>query len=175
MILKAAGAVFILLLVVLLLAATKPDKFHVERSIAIKAPPATVFSLIDDFHQWGRWAPQDREDPTMQRTFSGSSSGVGAVSQWAGRGSAGSGEMTILKSQPGSQVEVAVNWLKPFRVQNINTFVLVEAGGQTRLTWTAEGTNLYVMKLMEVFIGVDGLMGRHFETGLRNLKAAAEH
>lgn len=31
-----------------------------------------------------------------------------------------------------------------------------------------------MMKIMEVFVGVNGLMGKHFDTGLENLKAAAE-
>jgi hypothetical protein len=31
-----------------------------------------------------------------------------------------------------------------------------------------------MMKVMEVFVGVDGLMGKHFDAGLKNLKAAAE-
>jgi hypothetical protein len=42
------------------------------------------------------------------------------------------------------------------------------------MTWVAAGTNLYMMKVMEVFVGVNGLMGEHFEAGLENLKKAAE-
>jgi hypothetical protein len=36
------------------------------------------------------------------------------------------------------------------------------------------GPNLYIMKLMSVFTNMDRMMGRHFEEGLANLKAAAE-
>ena len=41
-----------------------------------------------------------------------------------------------------------------------------------RVTWNAKGSNLYMMKIMEVFVGVDRLMG--IDTGLKNLKTAAE-
>jgi hypothetical protein len=42
---------------VLVLAATKPDKFSVQRGAIMKTPPERVFSLINDFHQWGTWSP----------------------------------------------------------------------------------------------------------------------
>jgi hypothetical protein len=37
-----------------------------------------------------------------------------------------------------------------------------------------QGPNLYVMKLMSIFTNMDRMMGHHFESGLINLKAAAE-
>jgi len=37
-----------------------------------------------------------------------------------------------------------------------------------------QGTNVYMMKLMSVFMNMDRVMGKHFETGLANLKTAAE-
>jgi hypothetical protein len=33
-------------------ATTRPDTFHVQREIDIKAPPEKVFALINDFHRW---------------------------------------------------------------------------------------------------------------------------
>ncbi len=38
--------------VVLILAATKPDIFRVERAITVRAPPDRIFPLINDFRQW---------------------------------------------------------------------------------------------------------------------------
>ena len=42
--------------------------------------------------------PQDREDPTMARSYSGAANGVGAISAWEGAGSAGKGRMVITES-----------------------------------------------------------------------------
>ena len=92
-----------LILGVLLFAATKPDTIHIQRSITINAGPEKIFPLINDFHNWPRWAPQDREDPTIKRTYSGSSSGEGAVSDWSGSGNTGKGRMSITKSVPSTQ------------------------------------------------------------------------
>jgi hypothetical protein len=39
--------------IVLILAATKPDTFSVQRAITVRAPAEKIFPLINDFHQWG--------------------------------------------------------------------------------------------------------------------------
>ena len=114
MILKILLVVCVAIVGILVFAATKPDTFGIQRSITINAPPERVFALIDDFHQWPRWAPQDREDATMRRSYGPQSSGVGAVSQWKSDGNAGAGEMAITAAIPNSRIDVTVDWVKPF-------------------------------------------------------------
>jgi len=89
MILKIVISVGVLIALVVVLAALKPRTFRIQRSIRIDAAPDRVFPLINDLHNWARWAPQDREDSSMKRTYSGSAIGVGAVSDWTGSGSSG--------------------------------------------------------------------------------------
>jgi hypothetical protein len=86
MILRVLAVIAVLIAAVLLYAATRPNTFRVQRSIDIQASPEKVFAMIDDFHNWPLWAPQDREDPTMRRTYSGPASGKDAVSEWSGTG-----------------------------------------------------------------------------------------
>ena len=164
----------LLLGAVLLYAASKPDIFRVERSRNIEAPPEKIFALINDFHKWPRWAPQDREDATMHRTFSGAERGVGAVSEWTSSGSAGRGRMAIIESAPGQKVSVQVDFVKPLAAHNINQFTLQPSGSTTRVTWGMQGTNLFMMKFMSVFVNMDRMAGKHFESGLEDLKVAAE-
>ena len=77
----------ILLVVVVLIgallayAATRPDSFRVERATVIKAPPAKVFALIDDFRQWAGWSPWEKLDPAMKRTHSGAANGLASSSR----------------------------------------------------------------------------------------------
>jgi uncharacterized protein YndB with AHSA1/START domain len=174
MILRILVVMVVAIAAVLFFAATKPSTFHIEKSVTISAPPERVYALIADFHNRPAWAPQDRGDSSMQRTYSGAASGSGAVSDWTSRGNAGAGRMTMTLAQPGSKVDVAVDWQKPFRVRNTHGFTLTPSDAGTEVAWTAEGTNLYMMKVMEVFVGVNGLMGKHFEAGLGNLKRVAE-
>ena len=70
--------------IVLILAATKPGSFSVERAIDVHAPPERVFALINDFHQWVSWLPYETKDPDMKRSYSGAASGKGAVT-WSAR------------------------------------------------------------------------------------------
>lgn len=68
---------------------------------------------------------------------------------------------------------VTVDFARPFVAHNINVFTLEPAAEATKVTWTFDGTNVYMMKVMSVFMNMDHLMGQHFEDGLANLKAAA--
>lgn len=174
LILKISIIVLVLVLAVLVFAATKPNTLLVQRSVTIKAPPEKIFALINDFHNWTRWAPQDREDPTMSRTYSGRAEGLGAISEWNSSGSAGRGQMSIVESIVPRRVSITVDWVKPFQSHNVNDFRLEPAEDSTKVTWSMQGTNLFIMKIMGVFVNMDRVVGKHFESGLYNLKTLAE-
>lgn len=57
--------------------------------------------------------------------------------------------------------------MKPDRI-SVERSVVIAA-------WSMHGTNVYMMKVMSVFVSPDRMIGGHFETGLANLKAAAEN
>jgi hypothetical protein len=83
--------------VVLVLAATKPNRFSVRREATVKAPAEKIFPLINDFHQWVTWSPWEHRDPALKRSYSGAESGKGAVYGWEGNKNVGSGRMEILE------------------------------------------------------------------------------
>jgi uncharacterized protein YndB with AHSA1/START domain len=174
MALKIAVSVLVVIAAILVFAATKPSVVRVQRSRSIQAPPDKIFALISDFRNWSRWAPQDRDDPTMRRTYSGSENGVGAISDWNSTGSAGKGRMEITESVAPRKISIKVDFVKPFAAHNINEFELEPDGTSTKITWSMQGTNVYLMKLMSIFVNLDRMMGKHFETGLDNLKTASE-
>src|ERR1700676_1995425 len=90
--------------VVLILAATKRDACSVRRAATVKAPPEKIFSLINDFHQWGTWSPWETKDPAMKRSYSGAASGTGAVYGWEGNKNVGSGRMEIIEASAPSKI-----------------------------------------------------------------------
>jgi hypothetical protein len=53
-------------------------------------------------------------------------------------------------------------------------FTLEPAGGGTRVTWAMEGQNLFVGKIIGVFVDMDRMIGDQYELGLANLKTLAE-
>lgn len=166
--------VVVLIAAVLVFAATRPDTFRVERTTSIKAPPERVFALINDFDHWGAWSPWEKMDPAMKRTHSGAANGKGAVYAWEGNNKVGKGRMEILESSPVSRVAIKLDFIKPFEAHNIAEFTLAPQGDATHVTWAMHGPNPYFAKVMHVFFSMDRMVGKDFETGLANMKAAAE-
>jgi uncharacterized protein YndB with AHSA1/START domain len=175
MILRIVIVIVVLIAAILIFAANRPDTFHIQRSRTITAPPEKVFALINDLHNWPRWAPLDREDSSLKRSFSGAPAGVGAVSEWEGRGNSGKGAMTITESDAPRKIVIQVDWVRPFQARNMNEFALEPDGTGTKVTWSMTGPNLFIMKLMSTFTNMDRMMGKHFDDGLENLKTVGEH
>jgi uncharacterized protein YndB with AHSA1/START domain len=160
--------------VVLILAAAKPDTFSVQRGIAMKAPPEKIFSLINDFHQWGKWSPWENRDPAMTRSFSGAESGQGAVYAWEGNKNVGSGRMEILDAATPSKIIIKLDFLKPFEAHNTAEFTMLPQGDATSVNWVMHGPAPFLSKMMQVFMNMDKMIGKDFEAGLANLKGLAE-
>jgi uncharacterized protein YndB with AHSA1/START domain len=160
--------------IVLILAATKPDTFSVQRGAAIKAPPEKIFSLINDFHRWGTWSPWESKDPAMQRTFSGAESGTGAVYAWDGNKNVGSGRMEILDALVPSKIVIKLDFFSPFEGHNTAEFTMLPQDDATSVTWLMHGPSSLTSKVMQVFMNLDNMIGKDFEAGLVNLKNLAE-
>lgn len=173
-VLVAVLVLIVLVAATLVIAATKPDDFAVQRAARIKAPPELIFPLINDFHRWGSWSPYEKKDPAMKRTYSGAANGVGAVYEWAGNGNVGSGRMEITDIAPSSRVTIKLDFIKPFEGHNIAAFTLEPQGDSTDVTWAMHGPLHYVAKIMSLFLNMDRMIGGDFEVGLANMKTAAE-
>lgn len=151
---------------------TRPGVFRVERSIQIAAAPETVLGLINDFRQWTRWSPYEKMDADLKRSYSGAPAGVGAVYAWEGK-KTGVGRMEITRADP-SQVLIDLEFVKPMKASNKAEFTLQSQGGATRVTWAMTGANTFMSKVMGLFFNMDKFVGGQFESGLADLKAAAE-
>jgi Polyketide cyclase / dehydrase and lipid transport len=161
--------------VVLILAATKPDTFTVQRAAVVKAPPEKIFPLINDFHQWGTWSPWEGKDPGMKRNYSGAASDRGAVYAWDGNKNVGSGRMEILDTSSPSKIVINLDFFKPFEAHNTAEFTMLPQGdGATNISWVMHGPAPFVSKMMKVFMNIDKMVGKDFEIGLSNLKKLTE-
>jgi len=159
---------------VLIAAATKPDTLHIQRAMAIQAPPQKIFALINDFHKWNLWSPYDKKDSTMKRTYSGAPNGVGAKYEWAGNSDVGTGHMEIIEAPEPSKVTVKLHFIEPFESESNAEFTLQPEGNTTKVTWAMHGPNHYLGKVMSVFFDMDDMIGKDFEAGLVNMKNVAE-
>ena len=159
---------------VLAFAATKPDIFQVQRATSIKAPPEKIFALISDLKRWDAWSPWEKKDPAMKRTFGATTSGKGATYAWEGNKDVGKGSMEIAESSPPSKITIKLDFAEPFEAHNVVEFTLEPKGDATNVTWAMQGDTPYFAKIIHVFINMDSMVGKDFETGLANLKTIAE-
>ena len=159
---------------VLVAAGFQPDRFQVQRTATINAPPDRIFTLISDFHRWNSWSPYEKLDPAMRRTYTGAERGTGAVYEWEGNSKVGKGRMEITDAAAPSAVAVKLDFLAPFEAHNVATFTLAPAAGGTNVTWAMDGPTPYVGKIFHLFVDMNRMVGKDFETGLANLKTAAE-
>jgi carbon monoxide dehydrogenase subunit G len=166
--------VVLIIAALLIYAATRPDSFTVSRSLGITAPAEAIFPRINDFRRWALWSPYEKLDPAMKRTLSGAESGKGAAYAWESNGKAGIGRMEITNSVPSSLVALKLDFEKPFKANNTVDFTLKPMGNETTVTWAMHGRYPFIARLMGVFFNMDRLVGKDFETGLANLKRAAE-
>src|SRR5687767_10489411 len=149
-------------------------EFEVVRSTTIAADPARVHGLVDDFHQWRVWSPWEELDPDLSRDYSGPSSGVGARYAWQGNKKAGQGSMEITSSTP-ELIVIRLEFLKPWKATNQTTFAFSDVGDAgTEVTWRMTGENTGFAAVFFRLFRMDKYVGKDFDKGLAQLKAAAE-
>ena len=157
-----------------LVVATRPSRFHVERSAPVPAPPELVFPLIDDFHRWPEWSPWEKLDPAMQRQYSGATSGPGATYEWAGNDDVGRGRMRITDSQAPARVAIALDFIEPWQASNTTLFSIAPGPAGATVTWGMDGESNFMFKAISLFMDMDSMVGKDFEEGLANLARVAQ-
>jgi hypothetical protein len=172
---KIAIAFLVVLAVFLVVVATRPADFHIERSVALAVAPDRAFSHVNDFHAWAAWSPWDKLDPKMERTFAGPTSGPGASYGWRSDNSkVGEGRMTIERGEPPSHIAIKLDFIKPMSATNTINFSFAPEGAGTKVTWTMDGRNGFIGKAFSLVMNMDKLVGGDFERGLASLKRVAE-
>jgi carbon monoxide dehydrogenase subunit G len=124
----------------------QPSDYRITRATTIAAPAQEVFAEIDDFHRWQAWSPWADRDPKAKVSFDGPASGKGAVFAWSGNNEVGEGRMTLMESQPGAQVKIRTDFVKPFVGTSYSDFTLKPEGDGTALTWSMSGQNDFIGK-----------------------------
>ncbi len=148
-----------------------PSQAIVERSTEIDARQATIFALLNDFHQVNKWSPWIEDDPNARVEIFGPRRGVGATVAWDGN-VIGQGSQTITESVPFERVATALDFGDQGEAKVV--FELQETDEGTEITWTFNmdfGFNI-VGRYFGLIIA--GAVGDDYEEGLASLKSMAE-
>lgn len=168
------GGIAVLIVVFVLIVAMRPPSFRVSRTATMNAPPATVFNQVNDFHNWINWSPWEKLDPNLNRMHEGPVAGTGAKYSWVGNKQVGEGRMTITDSKPNELVRILLEFIKPFKSTNNTEFTFQPSGNQTEVHWTMLGQHTFVTKAFCLFMNMDKMIGKDFEKGLNQMRAAVE-
>ena len=68
----------------------------------------------------------------------------------------------------------ALDFTRPFEATNFVEYKLQPKGSATQVSWDMHGPMPFISKVMCVFVDLDTMIGKDFETGLANLKMLAE-
>ena len=150
-----------------------PSAAHVERSIVVDAPQATVFALANGFERFPDWSPWHDADPDISYSLEGPSHGVGATMTWSSQLEAvGTGRQRIVESEPYR----LVRYLYEFgdRGTSEAAIVVEPADSRSRVSWSLDTE--FGWNLVARFFGLafDRMVGPDLEEGLERLKALAE-
>lgn len=172
---KIALGLGFLIVVLVIIVATRPADYQVERQITIAAPAPVIFTKINDFHEWQHWSPWEKLDPNMKKTYSGPTAGVGAMYAWDGKRDVGKGQMTITESLPPERVRIKLEFFEPWTATNTTTLSITPAAvGSSTVTWQMVGHHNFIGKAFALVMNMDKMLGADFDKGLQRLKELAE-
>jgi uncharacterized protein YndB with AHSA1/START domain len=172
---KLLIALVVVVVIFLGYVAAQPSDFKIAREIRINAPAEVIFPYVNNAKKLDEWNPWMKLDPNTQVTYTGPAEGKGSASHWVAGSQVGTGSATIIDSVPYSLVRTRLDYVKPFESTNTVEFNLKSEGNQTVVTWSNEGKNKFIGRIMcTLFFNMDKMVGGMFEKGLADLKTLAE-
>lgn len=164
-----------ILLLILVLALLAPKEFKMHRSVVVSKSRQEVFDYIKPLKNQDEWSVWNRLDPDIKKEFRGIDGTVGFVSAWEGNSKVGKGEQEIKSMREGERVGYELRFVKPFKATNDAYMELETVGNnQTKITWGFFGKTVFPMSIFYLFMNMDKMIGKDYETGLANLKAILE-
>ncbi|TCD11149.1 polyketide cyclase [Pedobacter frigidisoli] len=168
------GIIVVLAVIILVGAMFLPKTYSVSRSTTINAPDSVIYKNIADFNEFYKWNPWAKMEPTAETSFSGSPITPGHQYNWKGK-ETGSGYMKIKSLTPNKNVDVELKFIEPFESLADTKFDITPEGSANKVTWTMSGENNIISKWMCLVMGgMDKMIGKDFESGLKSLKEKSE-
>ena len=167
------GVLLALIVLYLVLCLAGPKKVNVTRTAEIGAPASVIYGYLFDFREWKKWSPWQLKDATIQNTYTGSPTGVGAVNSWTSEHS-GSGSQEITDAEIPTLLKTKLQF-NDWDGYSIATFYLEEMEGcKTKVSWSMEGDTEVPFFFRAMMIFMNRSVGSDYSDGLHNLKSLSE-
>ncbi|WP_259016964.1 SRPBCC family protein [Emticicia fluvialis] len=152
------------------------EDYAVEKEVIINKPKAEVFNYVKYLKNQNNFSVWASMDPHMKKTFKGTDGTTGFVSAWQSKNEdVGTGEQTIINVVEGQRIDYMLRFIEPFE-SSANAYMATESvdSTHTKVKWGFSGKMEYPTNLTLVFMSMDQMIGKDFETGLNNLKGILE-
>lgn len=165
--------IVVLIAGILVIAATRPNTFTVERSLKMNAAPEKIFPCLTSWKKGLEWSAWEKTDKDVKRTFTGPDSGMGAVYEFEGK-KAGHGKLSFKSIVPNEQAKIDLTFYKPMQGSNEVTYSLKKEGNETVMTYHMTGPMPLIARVIWLFVNMDKYMGDKFNESMQSLKAIVE-
>ena len=161
-----------ILILLLIIAALLPGKYHIEHSTIIKKSVEDVMDKVADLNNYSKWNPWQIKETKGKIKISGVPKTVGHSYSWQGR-RVGTGSLTI-RAIDGRHVHFDLEFIKPWKsVAKDNWFFEEWGNAETKVTWQNNGNLPFpVPRLLGRMIHKN--LEKQFNEGLKSLKKLCE-
>jgi len=149
-----------------------PRIVHVERTIVIDRPAASVYPYINSLRRASEWSPWVEYDPNVKMSYSGYEQGVGAKMSWAGNKKVGTGSQQITQSILNRKVASELQFGEQGPAKSALTLTTTEHG--TKVVWSLDVDLGNSPIARYAGLSLDAQVGADYDRGLAKLKALVE-
>jgi polyketide cyclase/dehydrase/lipid transport protein len=175
-ILKYIGIGFLVIIVLTLIIALFVSKeVNYEKSISINAPIENVWENVNSLSALDKWSPWNDYDPNMKKELTGTDGTVGARQSWESDvEEVGIGSQTISKIEAPYLFETDLKFYTPYESEAKGYIKLAAEGTGTIVTWGFNSEMPYPFNMMKLFMNMEEMMDKEWNSGLSKLKKLCE-
>jgi hypothetical protein len=170
--LKIIGMVVLaMVIIVAIVIVMQPEEPHIEKSIVINAPAASIFPEVSNHKNFNILSPWTKMDPLVNQPFDGAKANVSSKMVWEA-------SKTGIRSQRIEEIEEnkrvkCVMTFNGYDGKFYSEFRLTPEGDGTRVTWTYDGQNVG-LKGKAIWLFAGSVLGGQYQQGLIDLKHLVE-
>lgn len=148
-----------------------PEKYKIERSVVIDAPPDFVYRHIENFKHWKDWEPWSGKDSNLRSLYSPDDALIEPYWVWQSK-IFGDGKFISTGSVPLKEFRFTFNFSKPYEAETKGSISIVPEENRSRVKWYIEGGNPFYLRPFNLIM--DSKIGPFFEAGLEQLARVSE-
>ncbi len=162
-----------LALLVVLLGLFGKKRYHIERSVLIKAPHSIIKEKVTQWAHFPKWSPWQDLDPNLVTNISGTDGTVGAMYTWKGNDKVGAGSLTF-RQITDTLVNVDISFSEPWTTNAPATIRMQQVPEGVQTTWGVDMHMPFPWNGFAMFTDVERSVGKDYADGLQRLKALCE-